>query len=205
MKKILLILIALGVMQTIATAQVDYSVLEKDQIWLFDYPYSQDLTADGFILGKGGGICEYEDANYPQMRILETIKEYRRNKAVINPCSFYFGSINFDKEGKKVTFTRSEFEWHIITLTNDAFVLKKGKRIVFDYEFSNDLPTYLKFKRNKKYTSGCLPILLLGGGSMDGDMIEAGICNYFDVLPFNSPVCINYYNHFGDLNVIISN
>ena len=203
MKKIML-LVVLAMMQTQwSAAQVDYTMLNNDHIWLFDYPYSKDLTADGFVFCKDMSICEYEDAHYPQMLILESIKEYRRDKAVINPCSFYFGGIRIDQDRNVATFTRSEHEWHIIALNDDAFVLKKGKKVIFDYEASNELPKFLKFKRNKKYTKGCLPILLLGGGSMDSDIIEAGFCNYFDVLSINSPVCVDYWS--SEVKVSFSN
>jgi hypothetical protein len=192
MKKIILLLLTFSVMQMIAKAQVDLSLFTRDQIWLFEKERSGGFTADGIIITKEGHLYEYEDANYPEYKVVESIPDYRQHKAVFNESSTYIGSVTINKENKTLTFTRNGYHWKIEKLTNDAFVLKRGK--LFDNGFNLPCPpNTLKFKRHKTYTSGCLPVLWLCGGSMDSDIIEAGGCNYHNVLPFNTFACLDPY------------
>jgi hypothetical protein len=187
MKKLLLILITLSVLQTTATAQVDLSVFSRDQIWLF--ANGKENSSDGIILCKNGDMFEYQDAKYSKDTPQKSVKALAQPKAVIDVSgSLYCSSYKIDKKKQLFYFSRSDYAWRIQRCANDTLILQRtGKAITKDFDnWDWRRPKKLVLLREKRIKSTCLPVLDTQRDTEINSIREDPYCG---VIPFNSTKC----------------
>ena len=99
MKKKLLLFVVLSVMAAQVTfAQVDMSLFDKDQIWLFAGEKYGSEHCDGIVLSKDSLIYEYEDANYSKYSHQSKLPDYKQPKAVYDYNTLFFSTYKIDKK-----------------------------------------------------------------------------------------------------------
>jgi hypothetical protein len=159
MKKILLILIILSVLQTTATAQVDLSLFTKNQIWLFTKKAPAGIW-NGIAFLNNGQTYMYSNG------VLDKELCMSKNKSLRQPHFCHdidnMWCTEYELIGNKIRNPRSAYDWIITKLTTETMILEREKTPRSEpSDFYQDNATKMVFKRQKatqkrypKWTSG---------------------------------------------------
>jgi hypothetical protein len=166
-------------------AQVDTSLFNRDQIWLFDTTVHKNEIYDGIIINCTGGMTGFDDAFYDNDDYHSCHEEYRQDKAVMSMwCTWCGGAVS--KINRTYELPRSGYFWNIIKLTTTEMVWERGKRCEDTYDNADETTFY--FKRYTDYDSRCLPV-----EDRDGVLNMLGGIFYIGVHGFNTTGCEDPY------------
>jgi hypothetical protein len=184
MKKNLLMLIIVSVMQTISTAQVDMSILKnQNTIWLFDAKTGSRDIWDGFAIMTNGEFLQYSRGQKPNKETGVGTNKYLRQAHLCKDLTGKW-SMEYHFEGNKIVSKRSNYYWNITKLTDTEMIIQKGKMInpgVGDYYVDENVQSVFRLNRliktKKKY-----PFWFRDTGSGEGKYLREnnGKNNPFD-------------------------